>query len=195
MERLLKFCKDHWYTLKESIDFDTDRYKDWIPSVTTILQLIVDPWFEYIKKHKKEMLKKACDRWNKIHKDAEDFSNGKSLSQHPQITKFQVLHDITTVHAERKHIKDWIQWTIDAEVQVGPIEWLTNIDYKSSLHENAKYKIQLWWYHYLTWNSWMILHIWPDSYKLINSTVDDLLIFIELKDYFFTLLNQKNKWH
>jgi len=189
-----EFCDQNWFKLKQSIDWDWDRYNDGIPSVTTILWLIVDPWFEYVKRNYKEALSKACERWTRIHNEAEDFALGKSKTQHKQITKFQVLYDVTIESTETKYRKSifvhWeectIQWTIDVVWKLWIIP--TNADYKSSMNTSLKYLLQLWGYEFLNDRPWVLVHLSDKEFKVISSEYFYKELFLELSHYFFTLL-------
>lgn len=50
------------YELLTEIPENWDRYSDGIPSVTTILSLLRDPGFEYVKRMYPTELKAACER-------------------------------------------------------------------------------------------------------------------------------------
>ena len=59
---LKEFCAKNGYVLKDSIDRDWDRYGDGYVSVTTILQLLVEPSFEYVKRAHADKIVEACER-------------------------------------------------------------------------------------------------------------------------------------
>jgi len=191
-DNILKFCEDNWYTLLTSIPSDWDRYGNGIPSVTTILSLIYDKWFEYVKYNYKEELAEACVRWKKIHKDSEDFFDGNWTEIHKQIMKFHSLYDIEIIQQEENITKD-IQWTIDLVCHIWHfIDTNMNIDYKSSKKKSKKYFLQCWWYEYLNWLRWWVLYLWKKDFdfQICPSWYKEL--FIELKDYFLMLLKNDN---
>lgn len=194
---LKQFCEQNWFYLKDRIDWEWDRYWDGIPSVTTILTLIVDPVFEYIKRNNSEQIDEAAKRWKRVHANAEKHSIEWNMDVDNSIVEFHTIFDITTIHVEKKYEKD-IQWTIDL---VWYVWWrqkgIHNIDYKSSVkNKNKKYKLQLTWYKYLNWYNWLLAYVeWK---KLKHEFVDCdeyMEAFLELKDLFFKLLKANDNLH
>lgn len=189
---LKEFCDKNNYILKDKIDFEIDRYWDWIPSVTTILKLIDDPWFNFILKKYWDKVQESADRWTKTHNDAEDFFSWIWSNLNKNISELHSLFIKEIIWMETKYIKDWISWTIDLEaiVNIKWNEYEANIDYKNAKIKSEKYKIQLWWYEFLNWRRWIIAYVWKEKLELVQ--VEDFYkdIFIELKEYFNKLLNE-----
>lgn len=189
---LKQFCDQHWYKLRDEIPSWWDRYRNWIPSVTAVLALIVDPWFEWIKKNSNEQLQVAITRWKKTHADAESFFNGDIATLHKQILKFHIINSVQIIGQEIRYEKD-ISWTIDlvASLMLNWVRVDMNIDYKSSLYLNPKYKLQLAGYKYLNWLDWWLLYLWDKKYIFDYDITDrEYLIFLELKDLFFNKMAQ-----
>ena len=185
---LKEWLDNNWLKLKDKIDWEWDRYWDWQVSVTTILQIIEDPWFEYVKRNHAEAVEAACERWKAIHSWAEDFFSAKAMAVDKRILKFHVLHDVRVTWMEKTYFKEWVRWSVDLEAYV---DWLEkNVDYKSSAKKNPKYHLQITWYYWLNWKGWGILYLWK-SYEYVEVDVVELLpVFLELKEYFFCLLWQ-----
>lgn len=189
---LKEFCDKRWFYLKKKIDYKWDRYNNWVVSVTSILWLIWDSWFDYVKKFYPKELQAAADRWTFVHEQAELFFTKHSwvTKINKNILKFETLYVDNIISTEKRYTKWWISWTIDliADVDYHKYKWIYNIDYKNSNLKSFKYKVQLWGYAYLTGNPWLIVYA---KTKLEVVEVEDFYtdIFIELKDYFFTLLN------
>jgi hypothetical protein len=189
---LKQWCWNNWYTLKYDIDFEIDRYWDWNVSITTLLKILYDSSFEYVLRNHKEAVDKACKEWTRIHKQAEDFYTKWSWVN--QINKnfmmFHSLYNTEVIWQEQTFINDWVRWTIDVICSIDGKEY--NIDYKNTNIHSAKYCLQLWWYKYLNGNNWILVY---GKWKLKVVEVEDyyLDLFIELKQYFFNLLNKK-KW-
>ena len=186
---LSQFAKQHWYVLKDSLNWEWDRYGDWNVSVTTILQLLEDPSFEFVKRNNAEALRKACDRWKSIHSSAESFFNWDSILLDKRILKWHVLYWVEVVRQETRYFKDWVSWTVDLEWFVN---WtLRNVDYKSSNNQSMKYHLQLAGYYWLNWNQWSIVYLSKDSFEYVEVDVQKYLpVFLELKELFFTLKNR-----
>lgn len=186
---LKEFCEKHWYTIKDRIDFEWDRYWDWIPSITTILKLINDQWLEYIKKNYSKELELACDNWKIVHKDAEDFfkKDWSSFKVSPQIMKFHVLYGIKSIALEERVIKDGIQGNIDLIAHSQMLETILNIDYKNTQLQSPKYFVQLMWYKYLNWYDWLLVYAGKWKLKVVLVPDEYYDVFIELKDLFFKL--------
>lgn len=183
---LIEFCNKYWYTLKDKIPTNRDRYWTWIPSVTTILSLLEDWWLEYVLKHNKEAITNAINEWLKTHEEAELFFSPQSWVNivNPNIIKFHVLYDVKIIWTEVYYEKD-ICWRIDL---IADIKWqLFNCDYKHAKYSSPKYFLQLMWYKYLNSYDWMLIYT---KWKLKVINVDNYYydIFIELKEYFFKLL-------
>ena len=195
-DKIKDWAKENGYILKDKIDWNWDRYGYWIPSVTTILQLLVEPSFEYVKRRYASEVKIACEKGTKIHWDAEDFFNGDSEQIHKQIMKFHVLYNVVIKWKEVKIKIHWFQWTID---MVWELDYLfywdlrkdMNIDYKSSMNESKKYFLQLMGYKEGNGNDWAILYLNDKKFKLVFVPPEYMELWIELREYFFTLLN---KW-
>lgn len=188
------FCKANKFNLLDSIPSDWDRYWDWIPSVTALLKLIQEPWFEYVKRNYANEVAIACQRWTDIHQWAEDFFDWVSPDIHKQIMKFHVLYDFTIVSKEQRIFKD-ISWWIDITWTSTLLSWgvLVNIDYKTNIKKNIKYVLQMCWYYYLNWNPWYILYMSDKKFDLVEADIQKYMpIFLELKEYFFYLKNLQN---
>lgn len=185
-DKIKKWSEENWFDLKDSIPSDWDRYWDWIPSVTTALKLIKDPWFEYVKRNYPKELEQACDKWKIVHTQAEDYFDGTSTLIHKQIMKFHILYDVQILDKEKRYEKDWMQWTVDLVCMInGQIK---NIDYKSSSNKSKKYLLQMWWYKYLNWYDWWILYLSPKWFNFVEVENEYLDLFIELKNYFTSLV-------
>ena len=192
-DKIKAWAKQNWYVLKDKIDWDWDRYKDGIPSVTTILQLLVEPSFEYVKRRYASEVREACDRGTKIHWDAEGFFNGDSEQIHKQIMKFHVLYDVEIKGKEVKIFVNWFQWTIDMVWEMySNLSWRENrnIDYKSSMNQSKKYFLQLMGYKEGNGNDWAILYLNDKTFKLVLVPNEYMELWIELREYFFTLLKE-----
>lgn len=192
-ENLKHWAKQNWYILKDKIDWDWDRYKDGVPSVTTILWLLQEPSFEYVKRTYPTEVQEACDRGTKIHWDAEAFFDGDSELIHKQIMKFHVLYNVKIIGTEVNVRTDLFQWNIDLVCRLSTIyeSKICNVDYKSSMNESKKYFLQLMGYKEGNGNDWAILYLNDKKFKLIFVPPEYMELWIELRDYFFTLLN---KW-
>jgi len=187
-ENIKQWAIDNKYELLDYIPGNWDRYWDGVPSVTTILSLLRDPWFEYVKKLYPDQLKVACDRGTRIHWEAEDFFDAWEPVIHSQIMKFHILHDVVIIGKENNYRRYWIQWTIDLECYYNGVHWLINVDYKSSAKKSKKYFLQMWGYKYLNGVDWGILYLSPKKFELVICPDEYEELFIELKNYFFTLL-------
>lgn len=190
---LKEFCEKNWYELATTIPENWDRYQDKTPSVTTILSLLIDRWFEYVKKNYKDALEQAVKKWTKMHNDAETFFNTWwEINKH--ILKFHILYDVEIIWQEQNYKTDY-QWTIDliADVTYKEKRIRLNVDYKSSLNRSEKYRLQLAWYKCLNGNDWALLYIGKDKYIFdVFNTEEYVPAFLELKDYFFKLLWQQH---
>lgn len=185
---LNKFCDDNWYKLMDEIPYNWNRYQDGIPSVTTILSLIIDPKFEWVKRNHTQAVINAANRGKETHADAESFYRWLGKTLHPQILKFHVLHWVEVISTEQRYQKD-ISWTIDLIWVIDGITY--NIDYKNTMHQSMKYKLQLWWYRYLNDNRWALLYLSDKKYILDTNITDmHLDLFLELKDLFFHKFKQ-----
>lgn len=185
---LNKFCDDNWYKLMDEIPYNWNRYQDGIPSVTTILSLIIDPKFEWVKRNHTQAVINAANRGKETHADAESFYRWLGKTLHPQILKFHVLHGVEVISTEQRYQKD-ISWTIDLVWVIDGITY--NIDYKNTMHQSLKYKLQLWWYRYLNDNRWALLYL-SDKKYILDTIITDmhLDLFLELKDLFFHKFKQ-----
>lgn len=187
---LIEFCKKHNYYLKDYIPKDWDRYWDWVPSVTTVLSLIWDDWFDYVKKFYADELQQAADKWTAVHEEAEHYfkKNSWVLKVNKNILKFHSLYVDNIISTEKRYQKWWVSWTVDliAEIDYHKYEWIYNADYKNSNLKSYKYKIQLWGYKYLTGYPWLIIYA---KTKLEVVEVEDFYtdLFCELKDLFFKI--------
>lgn len=191
------FANENKLILIDELPLDWDRYKNWIPSVTWILRLFKEPWFEYVKRHYPKEVAKACERWTNIHQWAEDYFNGKTDKMSKQIMKFHVLYDFDIIAQEDRIEKD-ISGTIDV-VGWSPLILageIINVDYKTNTLRNIKYVLQICWYKYLNWYNGAICYMSNanNSNKIHIEVVDAdkyMPVFLELKDYFFYLLARK----
>lgn len=186
---LKEFAESNGYEIKDSIDWEWDRYGDWLVSVTTILNLLRDPWFEFVKRNNPEALDRACARWKEIHSWAESFFNWDAPSIDKRILKWHVLYGVETLRQEMTYEKQWVRWTIDLEWLVN---WtLRNVDYKSSNNQSMKYHLQLAGYYWLNGNPWSLVYLSKDSFEYVEVDVEKYLpVFLELKELFFTLKNR-----
>ena len=193
-----QFASENKLNLLDRLPNQWDRYGDWIGSVTALLKLFQEPWFEYVKRNYADEVAVACQRWTDIHKWAEDFFawNFTSLDEptiHKQIMKFHVLYDFKIHSQEQRVFKD-ISWWIDVIGNSPLLSWgvLVNVDYKTNIKQNIKYKIQMWGYNYLNWNPGYILYMNDKKFELVEVEMDIYLpLFLELKEYFFYLLKSQ----
>lgn len=196
---LNEFCKKNWYILKDSLDWiNLNRYWDWCVSVTTVLQLLYDPKFDYVLKNNKEAVDKACELWTIEHNNVDKFFDAKSTikEMNPNFMKFISLYNVTPLKREETLYKEynWIKfrWTIDmiAHCEYYPyFIWTYNIDWKNSKTHSDKYLLQLAWYKWFNRNDWILVY-WKDKLivKEYSSEYDE--VWIELINYFITL----HKW-
>ena len=196
MKNLIEFCNKNWYTLKDKIDFNIDRYWDWNTSITTILKLIIVPWFDLILRKYPDQIKAAADKWTEVHSEAENFFIPKSgvTTMNPNFMKFHTLYNVKVTKQEERYIKDSISWKIDVEWEIEYWDsiWERNIDYKNALKHSEKYCVQLAWYKYLNWKPWILVYgKWKLQVIEVWSEYD--IIFEELLNYFFNLLKDGSK--
>lgn len=187
---LKQFASENKLNLLDSIPRDWDRYWDGIWSVTALLKLLQEPGFEYVKRNYADEVALACKRWTDIHQWAEDFFSWMSEDIHKQILKFHVLYDFKIAAQEQRIFKD-ISWWIDVIGSSPLLSWgvLVNVDYKTNIKQNIKYKIQMWGYKYLNGNPGYILYMNDKKFELVEVEMDIYLpLFLELKEYFFYLL-------
>lgn len=189
---LKQFLESNKLSLKESIDFEIDRYGDWIPSVTTILQLIHNPWLEFVKRNYKEKLEEAVKLWTKVHKQAEEwFDKGGEINSN--IVTFHNLMDVKIVAQESTWFygnKDIpFRWSIDLECIINWIEY--NVDYKNTIVQSPLYKLQLWWYQLLNWKEGMIVYV-KDKLKIVKVESYYKDIFYELLNLFYKYIENGN---
>ena len=187
------FCYKYNYKLKDKIDFEVDRYWDWMISVTTILQLLYDPKFDYVLRNNKEAVDIAAKKWTEEHYKAEKFFDANSwvTDMNPMFMKFISLYNVTplkreeTVYREYKWIK--FRWTIDCigDIDYPLYKWIYNIDWKNSKTESSKYHLQLSGYKWFNWNEWILVY-GKDKLKVVH-TEDYSEVWQELVDYFITL--------
>ena len=191
---LNEFCSKYNYKLKDSLDWiDMNRYGDWMISVTTVLQLLYDPKFDYVLRNNKEAVDIASKKWTEEHLMAEKFFDANSwvTEMNPMFIKFVSLYNVTplkreeTVYREYKGVK--FRWTIDCigDINYPLYKWIYNIDWKNSKTESPKYHLQLSGYHWMNWNKW-ILAYGKDKLKVVH-THDYSQVWQELVDYFITL--------
>lgn len=191
---LQQFCEQNNFYLRDSINWEWDRYNDWIASITTVLNLIIDPWFEYVKRNHADKIESAANRWKLIHANAEDHVKNGNMDVDNSVIEFFTIFDVEPIYTEKKYVKD-VQWTIDLVWDIHwKDSWIHNIDYKSSVkNKNKKYRMQLAWYKYLNWYDWFLAYV--DWKKLKHEFVDCdeyMEAFLELKDLFFKLLRNDN---
>ena len=198
---LNEFIENNWYYLKTSIDWEWDRYWNNIPSVTTILKLIWDPWFDFIMSKYWNQVEAAALKWTWVHDTAENFYRWnlvatddieEAITLNPNISKFHSLFVKEILWMETRYEKDWVSWKIDLEalVNIRWSEYIANIDYKNAKAKSEKYKVQCGWYEYLNWKPWILVYVnWKLEIVQVESFYKD--IFVELKDYFLTLLNNE----
>jgi hypothetical protein len=188
-----QFASENKMNLLDSLPTWWDRYWDGIWSVTALLKLFQEPGFEYVKRNYADEVAVACKRWTDIHQWAEDFFSWLSEDIHKQILKFHVLYDFKISAQEQRVFKD-ISGGIDVIGSSPLLSWgvLVNVDYKTNIKQNIKYKIQMWWYNYLNWNPGYILYMSDKKFELVEVEMDIYLpLFLELKEYFFYLLNSQ----
>ena len=194
---LKQWCDSNWFYLKDKIDFTYWRYWDWYVSVTEILKLIWDPWFEYVMKYNEDKVKEAAIKWTEVHKQAEDFFTPKSwvIDVNQNFMKFHTLYDVTVLKQEETYYKEGVRWSIDCIGKVN-YDWLTqilNIDYKNSEKHSLKYLLQLAWYKWLNWNNWVLVYgKWKLKVVHYNGELDS--IWLELVDLFFKIKNNETSW-
>lgn len=198
---LKEFINKNWYILKDRIDFVWDRYWDNTPSVTTILKLIEDPWFNFVMERYKDQVEESAAKWTIVHDAAENFyrwnfiftdNEEDAIKLNPNVSKFHSLFVKEILWMETRYEKDWVSWRIDLEalVDIRWYEYIANIDYKNAKVKSEKYKVQCGWYEWLNWNPWVLAYVnWKLELVQVESFYKD--IFVELKDYFFYLLNNK----
>lgn len=187
---LQQFCDKYKYKLRTSLPKWWDRYWNWVPSVTTILSLLQDEWFNKVLQYNAEAVDNAVQEWLQTHKDAELFFQPLSWvsKTHPNVMKFHVLYNVNVIWTEITYKKD-ISWCVDLVCEIDGK--LYNVDYKHAKYHSAKYLLQLMGYKYLNWNDWMLVFTkW--KLKIINWDNSYYDIFIELKDYFLNLLKMEN---
>lgn len=184
---LEEFCIKHNFRLATELPSNWDRYWNWIPSVTTILSLLIDDKFNYVLRKNSSTIKASVADWLKNHSDAELFFKPNSwiTECNLNVIKFHSYYSVKIIWTEVNYLKD-ISWTIDL---VCEINWkLYNVDYKHAKFKSVKYYLQLMWYKYLNWNDWMLVYI-KDRLEVIEVDNEYYDIFIQLKDYFLKLLN------
>lgn len=165
--------------LKDSIEWI--RNYDWLPSVTGILSLIVDPTFDMLKSNPDfdRIMKEACKRWTAVHEFIENTLLDKPCKIEEQYKWFikqfliyNVSQQYDRIELERFIKSETFWWTIDC------IEYENNIvtlkDWKTAKQKPTgmmlqKYKMQLWWYYLLE----------------RNITDAELVIFTENKTYIY----------
>jgi len=193
-ENLNKFCEKNWLRLASS--FSYWRYWDNKISITELLSIFIDPSFEYIKDNHSDKLEEACNRWTLVHSNIENNissrSNVATIKSHtpPQTLyyrrwrEWKVCNDIVIAYKEKTFVRDDIRWQVDAWTNIWPV------DYKSSIRKNEKYKLQVTWYCWLSYeDKWWILYLNKDKYifeEVIASEYMD--IFLELIAYSKTIL-------
>ena len=201
--KLNKWIEDNWYYLKDKIDFEIDRYKDWHISVTTILKIIWDKWFDYVLTNHKEAVDKAAELWTQEHYKAEKFfeKDSEIKEMNPNFTKFLILKNIEVIDREKKETKEYkwfkFRWSIDCiwscmidNPFTAPSYYDINIDYKNTNKHSPKYVLQLEWYRWFNWYDW-ILAYWKWKLKCVECKWELQDVWIELVDYFISLLENK----
>ena len=106
---------------------------------------------------------------------------------------FHTFYCTEVISQEQTFYKEWVRWTIDNIsycVNYPYWQWIRNIDYKNTNKHSEKYCLQLWWYKWLNGNDGILVY---GKWKLKVVEVPDyyLDLFVELKDYFFTLLKHE----
>ena len=187
---LKEFCEKNWYYLKDRIPENWDRRKDWIPSVTTILSLIWDDSFEYVKRFHWTKLKEAATEWTRVHDEADNFfkNNSWTVEVNKNILKFHSLYVTKIINSEERYERNWVSWRIDleAEIDYHKYSWDYNADYKNCKMKSEKYKVQLWGYQFLNWRPWLIVYV-KNKLEVVEVPPYYQSIFEELVDYFFKL--------
>lgn len=193
---LKQWCDSHWFKLKESIDFDIDRYWDGNISITTVLKIIEDPIFDYVMTNHKEAVEKAAEQWTHEHYKADKFFDKWSwvTDMNLNFTKFLTLYDVKIIHREKIFYKEYkwfkFRWSVDLLWEVNyPFTSHKNIDYKNSTKHSPKYLMQLEWYHWLNSFLWLLVYgKW--KLKVIEYNWELESIWLELLDYFISLLKK-----
>ena len=196
---LKEWCETNRFYLKDKIDFEVDRYWDWNISITTILKLIWDPWFDFVMDNYWEQVKKAASKWTEVHKEAEDFFVKWSWvkTMNLNFTKFHTLYNVKVISNETTYMKLYndfiIRWSVDCTWEcmydnpfTSPSYFIRNIDYKNSDKHSPKYLMQLAWYKWLNWNNWVLVY-WKGKLKVVEYNWELDSIWEELVDYFLTL--------
>lgn len=184
-EKLKAFAQENWLQLAWS--FEHWRYNDWMISITELLSIFVDPWFEYIKIHHADKLKAACERWTRIHENIEKWTDKKDPF-YRRYREWKLINGVTILHKEKKYTRDNIRGTIDAVIESEEVVW--PLDYKSSLRRNEKYCLQVAGYCWLTgYKQWWILYLSEDKYIYEVIDIEKYLpIFEELVEYSKTII-------
>ncbi len=195
------FCKKNWYTLRDTLDWiNLNRYEDWY-SVTTVLQLLYDPTFNYIYKTYKAAVDKACKEWTEEHLKVEKFFDAKSgvKAMNANFMKFLSLYNAEPLQREITEYREynWImfRWTIDSICMIDyPTIWnsIYNVDWKNSKTHSEKYLLQLAWYKWLNRYDWILVY-WKDKLVLKEYTWEYDEVWQELIYYFLKLHNEKVK--
>lgn len=192
---LNEFISTHNYKLKDKIDFKVNRYGDWMNSVTTILQLLYDPKFDYVLKNNKEAVDAACKKWTEEHLKVEKFFSANSwvTEMNPNFMKFISLYNVTPLKREETVYREYnwfkFRWTIDCiwTIDYPTIwKWTYNIDWKNSKTHSEKYMLQLSWYKWLNRNDWILVY-GKDKLKIKEYTWEYDQVWEELINYFITL--------
>jgi len=191
--KLIEFCNQYWYKLKDKVDYDWDRYWDWNASVTSILKMIIDPKFDFILNKYKDQCEKSAFIWKQEHSNVELFFKPKSGvdKMNNNFMKFITLYNIKPIYQEKTYIKDWVRWTIDmiADVNYYDLKWTYNIDWKNTNKQSKKYELQLNAYKRLNWYDWILVY-WKSNLQIIKVS-DYMEVWLELLNYFLT----KRLWH
>lgn len=189
---LKEFCEKNWYILSDTLPKNLYRYWDDKISITTIISILKDPSLEYVIKYHQDKIDEACVEWIRIHKQAEEFFRKWSWVSEININfmSWLILKGLDIVKTESSYYKEWIRWTIDAVWYSIKDKKFYNIDYKNTNKHSEKYCLQLWGYKWLNWFDWVLLY-WKWKLNIIEAWEEYEKIFIELKDYFFNLINKK----
>lgn len=172
-----------------------DRYDNGIPSVTTILSIIQDTSFDYVKRMYPDAVAKASKVWSINHKKIEDFYSDGSAKIDNRLMKYMILHWINVINTEKTYITTIdeckFSWTIDC-VATTKDNKLLNIDYKFTKVKNKKYLLQLAWYKLLNGNDWCLIYFGGKQLSIENSDDKYLDDFKYLLKQFYKLIINNN---
>ncbi len=161
---LLEFVKKYNYGLSNILTYNS--YRTWQRSevrdydsisITEVLQLIIDPNMEMVKRYYSDKMEEACEYWTWIHNDIDEnikWNKSKKDNIHIQYRLALLKEWIKIEQSEKTYSKEFKSLPIIT----GTIDWLTKdsiIDWKTSKTDrnfkSIKYQLQLAWYRWLSW--------------------------------------------